>query len=192
MATEQIGFKEWSLVCEAMGTGKQSLILRKGSIHEGKGGFSFQHDEFWLFPTFFHAQREQLKPEMVVDAPIAELPAEEDRTQVIVRQFARVQWVRQVRDWDRVAALAPFHTWAEEVVRERFEYDEESCLHLAWARIYRLTHAWEFPYEARYGGCRSWVKLPDEGEAFLKRLTPVLEDEAFVEQEKAVLEVLDA
>jgi len=54
-------FKEWSLVCRAIGTGLTSLILRKGGIHEGRRGFHFDHDAFWLFPTSFHAQREQLR-----------------------------------------------------------------------------------------------------------------------------------
>ena len=53
---ESIGFKEWSLVCNALGHGTQSVILRKGGIAEGREGFSFRHREFFLFPTFFHEQ----------------------------------------------------------------------------------------------------------------------------------------
>jgi hypothetical protein len=53
---KSIGFKEWSLVCGALGSGEQSIILRKGGIAEGRSGFSFQHREFFLFPTFFHEQ----------------------------------------------------------------------------------------------------------------------------------------
>ncbi|MBA2742902.1 MAG: DUF1802 family protein, partial [Chthoniobacterales bacterium] len=53
---ESIGFKEWALVCDALGRGEQSLILRKGGIAEGRDGFAFRHSEFFLFPTFFHAQ----------------------------------------------------------------------------------------------------------------------------------------
>jgi hypothetical protein len=51
------GFKEWSLVCDALGAGAQSVILRKGGIHEGRGGFWWKHDRFFLFPTHFHEQR---------------------------------------------------------------------------------------------------------------------------------------
>jgi hypothetical protein len=56
---QSVGFKEWALVCEALGTGRQSIILRKGGIAEGRDGFSFQHREFFLFPTFFHEQLER-------------------------------------------------------------------------------------------------------------------------------------
>ena len=49
-----IGFKEWTLVCDALGRGEQSIILRKGGIAEGRAGFRFQHPEFLLLPTLFH------------------------------------------------------------------------------------------------------------------------------------------
>ena len=44
------------MVCDALGRGEQSIILRKGGIAEGRKGFSFRHREFFLFPTFFHEQ----------------------------------------------------------------------------------------------------------------------------------------
>ena len=56
---ESVGFKEWAIVCEAIGRGEQSIILRKGGIAEGRDGFAFRHAEFFLFPTFFHEQIEQ-------------------------------------------------------------------------------------------------------------------------------------
>ena len=48
-----IAFKEWDVICEALEDGRQSVILRKGGIHEGREGFSFAHEEFVLFPIFF-------------------------------------------------------------------------------------------------------------------------------------------
>jgi hypothetical protein len=56
-----IGFKEWQVVCDALADGTQSIILRKGGIHEGRQGFSFAHDSFFLFPTRFHAQAEHVR-----------------------------------------------------------------------------------------------------------------------------------
>ena len=54
-------FKEWAIVCEALGKGQQSIIFRKGGIHEGKRGFQFKHDQFFLFPTRFHEQEQNVK-----------------------------------------------------------------------------------------------------------------------------------
>jgi hypothetical protein len=33
---ESVGFKEWAIVGEALGRGRQSIILRKGGIAEGR------------------------------------------------------------------------------------------------------------------------------------------------------------
>ncbi len=46
-----VAFKEWADVCAALLDGRQSLILRKGGIEEGPGGFRPEHAAFWLYPT---------------------------------------------------------------------------------------------------------------------------------------------
>ncbi len=39
---ERAGFKEWSSVCQAIADGRQTIIIRKGGIAEGRDGFMFQ------------------------------------------------------------------------------------------------------------------------------------------------------
>lgn len=169
------GFKEWAFICEALGRGVQTIILRKGGIHEGRGGFQFQHPEFWLFPTGFHNQSEQLRWTPPDAAEVA-VPRDEEREQVNIRYFAKLHAVWRITDWDKVAALEPFHVWKEEVVRERFAWNEESCLHIAIVRVAALPQIWNFPYERSYGGCRSWVKLPAEGSGLQDSTVPVMDD----------------
>lgn len=171
-----IGFKEWAFVCEALGQGAQSIILRKGGIHEGRGGFQFEHNAFWLFPTGFHEQSGLLRwtPS---NADEVAVPQEEERELVNIRYFARLQKVWRVIDWEKVAALEPLHVWKDEVVRERFAWNEESCLHVALVKVFRLPQTWSFPYVRGYGGCRSWVKLPENGSDMEKELSPVIEDD---------------
>ena len=41
-------FKEWAGVCAALESGRQSVILRKGGIADGPGGFVPDHEAFWL------------------------------------------------------------------------------------------------------------------------------------------------
>ena len=67
-----IGFKEWTLVCDALGSGAQSIIIRKGGIAEGRAGFRFEHPEFFLFPTLFHEQVTKLKlpPDAALPGPL--------------------------------------------------------------------------------------------------------------------------
>ena len=84
---QSVGFKEWALVCDALGTGKQTVIIRKGGIAEGRDGFAFRHREFFLFPTFFHEQVERVR---VADPTLPEPPPGE----VEIRYFARVEEAR--------------------------------------------------------------------------------------------------
>ena len=58
-----IAFKEWAVICQALGEGRQALILRKGGIAEEGGAFRVEHTRFWLFPTYVHQQSTGIKPE---------------------------------------------------------------------------------------------------------------------------------
>jgi len=86
-----------------------------------------------------------------------------------------VEWTATITSLERALGLRDFHVWNEEVVRERFHYDEAPGLHLAFLRVYRCEPRWSFPDAAKYGGCRSWVEIPDAPEGV--RLVPVLGDE---------------
>ncbi len=184
-----VGFKEWANVCEALGTGVMSLILRKGGIHEGRGGFEFKHQGFFLFPTWFHTQGEKLTWQ-APDPDRFVFPPEDGRTSVDVDYYARLEKVWRVTEWDRMAALAPYHVWNESMVRERFAYDEESCLNVALVRTYKLPERWSFPYSKSYGGCRSWVNLPEPPAGWRDALVPVLSDEAFAATVQTVQKIL--
>lgn len=175
--TTATGFKEWAFICDALTQGVQTLILRKGGIHEGRGGFEFKHREFFLFPTWFHTQAEKLK--WVPEGAQLTFPPEDERKSVDIDGYATLEQVWKVTDWEKVAALAPLHVWNEDIVKERFVYDDESCLHIALVRAYKLPQRWSFPYVKGYGGCRSWVTLPEDGCSLVAEATPALSDEAW-------------
>jgi hypothetical protein len=150
---EAVGFKEWALVCEALGTGRQQVIIRKGGLAEGRDGFAFRHREFFLFPTFFHEQVDRVR-ECEGNLP-RPLPNE-----IEIRYFARVKEARVLSNWKDVRALEPLHILREDVVRERFQYDGKPGVHVAFLDLFRLEPVWRFPNAKAYGGCRSWVELP--------------------------------
>ncbi len=150
---QSIGFKEWALICQAMGEGRQTVIIRKGGIAEGRDGFAFRHREFFLFPTFFHEQLDRVR------LPGAVLP-EPQPNEIEIQYLARVKETRVMTDWEEVRALEPLHILQESVVRERFEYDEASGVHVAFVEVFQLDPVWRFPNSKAYGGCRSWVDLP--------------------------------
>lgn len=152
------GFKEWAIVCDALGQGRQSVILRKGGIAEGRDGFRFKHEAFFLFPTQYHQQSERVRPDAMLGVSRAPEPPE---GLVDIRYFFALEWAFWIDDWATIERLEPFHVWRADVVRERFEYDGQRGLQCAFGRVYRLEPAWAFADRPAYGGCRSWVTLPE-------------------------------
>ncbi|HET9522755.1 MAG TPA: DUF1802 family protein, partial [Terrimicrobiaceae bacterium] len=161
-------FKEWAVICEALGAGLQSVIIRKGGLAEGKAGFAFRHDEFLLFPTWFHEQLE--KTTLPPDTVVPEEPGEE----LEVRYTATIEWSGLLSDWQRVSRLRALHVLRDSVVEERYRYRETEGVQVAFVRVYRLDPPIRLRNEKRYGGCRSWIDLPEvEGSV----LVSVISDE---------------
>lgn len=163
-----MAFKEWAIVCEALASGRQSVILRKGGIAEGRDGFAFRHREFFLFPTRFHETLE--KTTLPFGTPLP-LQREEE---IEIRLFATIEWSCFLSVPAQLAAVGEYHILREEVVEERFRFGEPAGIHVGFARIYRLSTPWVFPMEKRFGGCRSWVELPGAPQ---HRLEAVISDE---------------
>lgn len=154
-----MGFKEWQVVCDALADGRQTVILRKGGIHEGREGFSFAHEKFFLFPTRFHATSEQVH----VPVPVEVLPEWQKGDLITITHRCEVEWARTLTEWEEVQSFADQHIYTQNTVRDRFDWEGKgmACgsIHVAKVKVFALEKPWVFPYEARYGGCRSWVEL---------------------------------
>ena len=161
---ESIGFKEWSLVCDALGHGTQSVILRKGGIAEGREGFSFRRLEFFLFPTFFHEQIAKVR------IAAADIPG--PGSTIAIRWYARVERAVRINSLAIAEGLAPLHILSPEVVRERFGYKGDG-LNVAFVRVFEIFPVWVLQNERRLSGCRSWIDLPPPPK--MKR-RPVMDD----------------
>jgi len=154
-----IGFKEWTFVCDALGRGAQSIIVRKGGIAEGRAGFRFQHAEFFLFPTLFHEQVAKLKL-----PPDAALPAQRANGHHEITLRVRVEWTQDIADLAVAQRLAPFHIWKDSEVEKRFRYEEEKGkggVSVAFVRVEKLSEPFLFPDSPKFGGCRSWIQIPE-------------------------------
>lgn len=172
-AATNIGFKDWAVVCAALGQGRQSIILRKGGIAEGRQGFRFKHEEFFLFSTQYHQQMDKVRP---IEASRLQVPSAPPEDTVEIRYLFRMEWALWLDDWGTLARLEPFHIYREEVARERFIYDDQPGLQCAFGRVYRVAPTWTFPDKPGYGGCRSWIQLPASSPDF--QLAPVIDDAA--------------
>jgi hypothetical protein len=177
------GYKEWSLVCEALGAGAQTVLLRKGGIAEGQAGFTFRHPHFYLLPTLFHQQEEQVRW-----APRHEPVRAEDGSWLI-RYEAEIIAQAVLQDWEQVQALQPYHVWKESVVKERFNYQSSQKIHAALVRIKKVAEPLRCAETPQLQGCRSWVEdlmTIKSGTAAV----PVLTDAAFAVTEGGVKEIL--
>jgi hypothetical protein len=165
-------FKEWAIVCDSIGRGETSLIFRKGGIAEGRDGFHFKFSRFFLFPTFFHEQVERTR--LGNDRTLEPNP-----DSVKITLFVEVDFVRWVRDLALLENLDQFHILKSSVLSERFHYDDHKGIHVAFLRAHLITPTWEFPLQRSYGGCRSWIELPQP--PIDLRMEPVLSSD---EQER--------
>ena len=154
----RVAFKEWAAACAALTTGRCDVILRKGGIHERRGEFRPEHPAFWLMATRYHQAAADLAPhvrDLAEDPPPAgtfRLPG-----------FCEVTDVRRLTDEAELESLRGRHALSDDAARTRFHYKTPGL----WALTVR-TGTPPAPIEIAdrpsFGGCRSWVELPEIGE----------------------------
>lgn len=154
-------FKEWATVVDALGHGEQILVLRKGGIAEGAGGFRVEHSLFLLFSTLYHQQRESV------------LPAARVRYDQIAPKLAgpdvlRLEFCAEVVAWRRLDSLAAVerlrgqHIWRDEVLAQRFDWGKQQAIFALAVRVSRLPQRRDLPMLPAYGGCKSWIELAED------------------------------
>lgn len=179
-----IAFKEWSVICQALETGQQTIILRKGGIHEGREGFRVAHRHFWLFPTSLH-QADQWKLAPAAWPALSALSLERSPEDGIpLRLFAEVTDVVEIADESQLPRLAAWHWWSDRTIVDRFHYRQPG-LFLLIARIYKTAELTELPNSPHFAGCRTWVELPQPIPT--TDLTPAVSDERFQELRSQIL-----
>jgi len=178
--------KEWDVVCEALGSGRQAILIRKGGIAEGRDGLQFQHEDFALLPTFFHQQAERVVPGASFAAPQAGQGGE--RESVEVRHAATLVWHRMVTERSILSRLQTYHILSPEEVEARFQQKPEPGVQVALLRVYRLDPPQRISWQKSFGGCRSWAEM--EGDFECCSRVSVLSDERFAELERELRAIL--
>ncbi len=154
-----LAFKEWSFIVDALGKGKQSIILRKGGVSEEDGGFDLKGKKFILYPTLFHQAEQMLKPQWLPYLNGNRFYPSPDK--VKIQYYAEVADSRIVTDWTSLSKLNNWHAWKEEVIKERFERWNKS-VHLLVLQTFELPQIYELEVLPQYGGCKSWTELEPE------------------------------
>ena len=178
--------KEWDVVCEALGSGRQIVVIRKGGIAEGKDGLRFEREEFVLLPTFFHQQSERVVPE--ADFAARQAGQEGERESVEIRHAATLVWHKVVTDRAAIAKLQAFHILTPQEVETRFNQKPAPGVHVALLRVFRLDPPQRVPWQKSFGGCRSWAEMEADLDSCSR--VSVLSDERFAELEREVRAIL--
>jgi hypothetical protein len=183
-----IGLRDWAVTLEALGDGTQIILMRKGGIHEETRHFQVASDAFYLFPAFEHQKPELLKPEYRTNITKTLVNwSPEDKT-ISIKYYAQLYEDIEVLEEEKLQSLYPHHIWTNEFAAERLRWKKKLPLHLLLLRVYQLDQPVEIPLEPEYGGCKSWISLPDSLEGL--DATPVLSNERFAQEVKSITQKL--
>jgi hypothetical protein len=186
----RVGLQEWAVVVRALREGRTVLSLRKGGIHEPRGGlFSLEQERFALLPTWLHQDAARLRPEYG-GAYFAAVGAHPVPGKIPVTAWAEAARVWKVEDLGRVRALGDELMWSDAEIAQRFHYRGKPWIFVCALRIHRLPGAIDLFDHPSYGGCRSWIGLQDP--VPLDGSTPALDDAAFAARLAAIALVLGA
>ena len=153
----QPALKEWSAAVHALLDGRQSVLLRKGGIHEKR--FAVTASRFVLFPTVAHSHAERVRPEHrdLLD------PAAADSTdeQLVLRAGAKVVAAVEVNRPEGLDEVADMHIWTTESVRQdRVDFRPKHRLTVLVVQASPLAEPVRLARMPEYAGCKSWVPLP--------------------------------
>lgn len=153
---------EWNATIEALGQGKQTILIRK---------INTTQKEFLLYPTISYANKEDIldsfQEEYKDFVKDNLLPNGEDRTYV-VKYYAKVEEVIE-KSSSRIGAFNKFHIWTREHVKS---YLGRNSAKIWILRVYKLDNPQKLKRSNGmvYANVSQPVKL--EG-------TPVLTDDEF-------------
>ncbi|MDB6054047.1 MAG: hypothetical protein JWN25_1570 [Verrucomicrobiales bacterium] len=181
-------FKDWAVIVEALGAGKQILIFRKGGIREARGGFKVEHEEFLLFPTLFHQQKNGLAESAkgYYEGLEGSLHKPEE---VPIQYWCKVVDWRILENEEDALRFNGQHIWSETVLKERFDWGRDKGIYVMALRVHRLPRPVLVPLIPSYAGCKSWIQLEQNFDT--EGSMTVLGDETFELQLESFRKVLE-
>ncbi|UUO00613.1 DUF1802 family protein [Mycolicibacterium novocastrense] len=157
----QPALKEWSAAVHALLDGRQTVLLRKGGIHEKR--FAVTASRFLLFPTVAHSHVERVRPEHRDLLDVATADSTEDA--VVVRAGARVVAAIEVNSPETLEEIASLHIWTDASVRaDRLDFRPKHRLTVLVVQASPLVRPLRLERTPEYAGCTSWVQLPVDPE----------------------------
>jgi hypothetical protein len=176
-----IALKEWAVVCRALETGRQMVLLRKGGIHESSFGFELEHPKFLLFPTYLHQNLQMLKAE----AHAGFEPHSAEPARITLSGVAEVTDIIRLKYRAQMDAIDAEHIWTAPLIDMRFSYRPENPLYLLLVRAYALSQPVTIENTPQYAGCKSWVPLAKPID--IPSPEPVLDDREYAAKRSRIV-----
>lgn len=161
--TGTLALKEWGAVVHALLDGRQTVLLRKGGIHEKRfdvpAGTAAVRAPVVLFPTVAHSHAERVRPEHLDLLSPGAADVRDDA--FVVRCGVTLVDVVEVTRPEGLDAILDTHVWTGDSIREdRIEFRPRVPLQALVVRAVELPEPLTVPRLDEYGGCKSWVDLP--------------------------------
>ena len=149
--------KEWSAAVHALLDGRQTVLLRKGGIHEKR--FEVSASRFVMFPTVAHSHAERVRHEH--RDLLAPADADSTETEVVIRAGANVIAAVEVCRPEGLAEIESLHIWTADSVRnDRLDFRPRHRLTVLVVQACPLVIPVRLARLPEYAGCTSWVELP--------------------------------
>jgi hypothetical protein len=134
--------KEWASVIEALESGDQVVLIRKGGLADQT--FGVEASRFYLFPTNYH------------DAGGGE------PSHVRITHWAEVVKTWQIRDSELLPRLEALTILDRDAIDTRYRFRPDQAINVIAVRAYRLAKPADVAMKAEYAGCKSWVSVDEE------------------------------
>ena len=187
ISKSNIALKEWAVTIKALDEGIQTILFRKGGIHEEGREFRIEHDRFLLYPTYEH-QGEELLKEKFRKELCTILHDSEDTYTLKIRNWATISHIAEITHMEQIKALSPYYLWNNDYLYERLKWRPRKPLNMLILRVYRLLEPKTIEILPEYSGCKSWVNINKEFSIVESR--PILSDHEFNQNLKKIKAVL--
>jgi hypothetical protein len=171
MKSRACALKEWCGVIDAMGEGRQIIMMRK---------YPPAHDEFFLYPTYGFSKRRNYLDSYFQEQHhdlVTRSVKSKEKGRTEIRYYALIDEVVQIRreDFGKLKNLSQFYIWSPDHVMN-YVKDEKVKRAFIWAvRVYRLSKSQSIKDLGR-GGVK-YVYLPTR--IFTAGSVPILGDTEF-------------
>ena len=161
--TTTLALKEWAAVVHAILQGRQTVLLRKGGIHEKRfeipESTAAVHAPAVLFPTVAHSHAERVRAE---HRDLLALGAADVREgSFMVRCGITLVDVIKVTRPDRLAQIEDTHIWTTaSILEDRVSFRPKVPLQALVVRAFALPRPVLLPRDEAHAGCKSWLDLP--------------------------------